>query len=186
MTDNLDRLKTALADHYTIQEELGAGGMATVYLAEDLKHDRKVAVKVLRPELAAVLGAERFIQEIKTTANLQHPHILPLFDSGEADGFLYYVMPFIDGETLRDKLNRETQLGIEEAVRNTTEVADALDYAHRNHVIHRDIQPETILPHDDRPLRLEPPPRRILSLPSSASSPGSEAAYDSPCVIADT
>ncbi|MCH8255367.1 MAG: serine/threonine-protein kinase, partial [Gemmatimonadetes bacterium] len=152
MTDNLDRLKTALADRYTIEEELGAGGMATVYLAHDVKHDRKVAVKVLRPELAAVLGAERFVQEIKTTANLQHPHILPLFDSGEADGFLYYVMPFIDGETLRDKLNRETQLGIDEAVGITTAIADALDYAHRNNVIHRDIKPENILLHDGRPM----------------------------------
>ncbi len=131
MPDLLDRLKTVLADQYAIQEELGAGGMATVYLAEDLKHHRQVVVKVLRPELAAVLGAERFVQEIKTTANLQHPHILPLFDSGEADGFLYYVMPFIDGETVRDKLNRETQLGIEEAVSITTAIADALDYAHR-------------------------------------------------------
>jgi serine/threonine-protein kinase len=152
MTDLLARLTTALADRYTIQRELGAGGMATVYLAEDLKHKRKVAVKVLRPELAAVLGAERFVQEITTTANLQHPHILPLFDSGEADGFLYYVMPYIEGETLREKLNRETQLGIEEAVRVTTEVADALDYAHRHHVIHRDIKPENILLHDGRPM----------------------------------
>ena len=100
--------------------------MATVYLAEDLKHERKVALKVLKPELAAVLGAERFVQEIKTTAALQHPHILPLFDSGTADGFLYYVMPFIEGETLRDKLNRETQLGVDEAVRIAREVADAL------------------------------------------------------------
>ena len=126
--------------------------MATVYLAEDLKHKRKVAVKVLRPELAAVLGAERFVQEIETTANLQHPHILPLFDSGEADGFLYYVMPYIEGETLRDKLNRETQLGIDEAVKITTDVADALDYAHRQNVIHRDIKPENILLHDGRPM----------------------------------
>ncbi len=116
MTDQLDRLKAALADRYTIERKLGAGGMATVYLAEDLKHKRKVAVKVLRPELAAVLGAERFVQEITTTANLQHPHILPLFDSGEADGFLYYVMPYIEGETLRDKLNRETQLSIDEGL----------------------------------------------------------------------
>jgi serine/threonine-protein kinase len=152
MPDTLDRLTAALADRYAIERELGAGGMATVYLAEDLKHHRKVAVKVLRPELAAVLGAERFVQEITTTANLQHPHILPLFDSGEADSFLYYVMPFIDGETLRDKLNRETQFGIEEAVRITTEVADALDYAHRNNVIHRDIKPENILLHDERPM----------------------------------
>ncbi len=152
MTDQLDRLKAALADRYTIERELGAGGMATVYLAEDLKHKRKVAVKVLRPELAAVLGAERFVQEITTTANLQHPHILPLFDSGEADGFLYYVMPYIEGETLRDKLNRESQLSIDEAVKITTEVADALDYAHRHGVIHRDIKPENILLHDGRPM----------------------------------
>ncbi len=150
--EHLDRLKAALADRYTIERELGSGGMATVYLAEDLKHKRKVAVKVLRPELAAVLGAERFVQEITTTANLQHPHILPLFDSGEADSFLYYVMPFIDGETLRDKLNRETQLSIDEAVRITTDVADALDYAHSNNVIHRDIKPENILLHNGRPL----------------------------------
>jgi Tol biopolymer transport system component/tRNA A-37 threonylcarbamoyl transferase component Bud32 len=152
MTESIDRIAAALSDRYKIERELGQGGMATVYLAEDLKHDRKVAVKVLRPELAAVLGAERFVQEIKTTANLQHPHILPLFDSGEAESFLYYVMPYIEGETLRDKLNRETQLGIEDAVRITTEVADALDYAHRNNVIHRDIKPENILLHDGRPM----------------------------------
>ncbi len=104
MTETASRLSTALADRYTIERELGEGGMATVYLAEDLKHERKVAIKVLRPELAAVLGAERFLNEIKVTANLQHPHILQLYDSGEADTFLYYVMPFVDGETLRGKL----------------------------------------------------------------------------------
>ena len=152
MTEITARLSTALADRYKIERHLGEGGMANVYLAHDLKHDRPVAVKVLRPELAAVLGAERFVQEIKTTANLQHPHILPLFDSGEADSFLYYVMPFIDGETLRDKLNRETQLGIDEAVGITTAIADALDYAHRQNVIHRDIKPENILLHDGRPM----------------------------------
>jgi serine/threonine-protein kinase len=146
------RLSAALADRYRIERELGAGGMATVYLAHDVKHDRKVALKVLKPELAAVLGADRFVVEIKTTASLQHPHILPLFDSGTADGFLFYVMPYIEGETLRDKLNRETQLGIEEAVRITTEVADALDYAHRHGVIHRDIKPENLLLHDSRPM----------------------------------
>ena len=152
MPEITSRLSTALADRYRIERHLGEGGMATVYLAEDLKHKRKVAVKVLRPELAAVLGAERFVQEITTTANLQHPHILPLFDSGEADSFLYYVMPFIDGETLRDKLNRETQLGIDEAVKITTEVADALHYAHGEGVIHRDIKPENILIHNGRPM----------------------------------
>ncbi len=158
MSDVTAKLSTALADRYQIERLLGEGGMATVYLAEDLKHKRKVAVKVLRPELAAVLGAERFVQEITTTASLQHPHILPLFDSGTAgrrDGeteFLYYVMPYVDGETLREKLDRETQLSIDEAVRITTDVADALDYAHRNSVIHRDIKPENILLHDGRPM----------------------------------
>jgi len=126
--------------------------MASVYLCSDLKHDRKVALKLLKPELAAVLGAERFVVEIKTTAALQHPHILPLFDSGTADGFLFYVMPYVEGETLRDKLNRETQLGVDEAVRIAREVADALDYAHRHGVIHRDIKPENILLHDGRPM----------------------------------
>ncbi len=152
MPNTTDRLASALAGRYTTERELGQGGMATVYLAEDLKHHRKVALKVLKPDLAAVLGAQRFVQEITTTAQLQHPHILPLFDSGEADGFLYYVMPYIEGETLRDKLNRETQLGIEEAIKITTEVADGLDYAHRNSVIHRDIKPENILLHDGRPM----------------------------------
>jgi len=154
----LDSLQHALSDRYQIERELGQGGMATVYLAHDLKHDRKVAVKVLRPELAAVIGAERFLSEIKTTANLQHPHILPLFDSGAADGgaggqsFLYYVMPFVEGESLRDRLNREKQLPIADAVRITSEVASALDYAHRHNVIHRDIKPENILLHDGRAL----------------------------------
>ncbi len=150
--DQTDRLRTALADRYRIERELGPGGMATVYLAEDLKHKRKVAVKVLKPELAAVLGAERFVVEITTTAALQHPHILPLFDSGEADGFLYYVMPFIDGETLRSKLDRETQLSVDEAVRIASDVASALHYAHTHGVIHRDIKPENILLHDGRPM----------------------------------
>jgi Tol biopolymer transport system component/tRNA A-37 threonylcarbamoyl transferase component Bud32 len=148
MTEASSRLTTALADRYRIERELGAGGMATVYLAQDLKHDRKVAVKVLRPELAAVIGAERFLSEIKTTANLQHPHILPLFDSGSADSFLFYVMPYIEGISLRDRLNREKQLPIHEAVRIAREIASALDYAHRHGVIHRDIKPENILLHD--------------------------------------
>ncbi len=152
VSSQTERVNTALAGRYRIERHLGAGGMATVYLAEDLKHDRKVALKLLKPELAAVLGAERFVVEIKTTASLQHPHILPLFDSGTADGFLYYVMPFIEGETLRDRLNRETQLAVDEAVRITRVVADALDYAHRRGVIHRDIKPENILLHDGRPM----------------------------------
>ena len=152
MPELLSRLQGALADRYRIERELGAGGMATVYLAQDLRHDRKVALKVLRPELAAVIGAERFLAEIKITANLQHPHILPLFDSGEADGCLFYVMPFVEGESLRDRLNREKQLPVADAVRIATEVACALDYAHRHGVIHRDIKPENILLHDGRAL----------------------------------
>jgi Tol biopolymer transport system component len=150
--DAMELLSSALADRYRLVRELGRGGMATVYLAQDLKHQRQVALKVLKPELAAVLGADRFVQEITTTAALQHPHILPLFDSGSAGGFLYYVMPYVEGETLRSKLSRETQLGIEEAVRIACEVADALDYAHRHGVIHRDIKPENILLHDGRPM----------------------------------
>ena len=152
MSDLSIRLTTALADRYRIERELGQGGMATVYLAQDLKHDRRVAVKVLRPELAAVIGAERFLSEIKTTANLQHPHILALFDSGAADSFLFYVMPFVEGESLRDRLMRDKQLPIADAVRIATEVAGALDYAHRHGVIHRDIKPENILLHDGRAL----------------------------------
>ena len=152
MSDVTERLSAALADRYRIERELGQGGMATVYLAEDIKHKRRVALKVLKPELAAVLGAGRFVQEITTTAALQHPHILPLFDSGEADGFLFYVMPFIDGETLRAKLDRETQLGVDEAVKIASDVADALHYAHTRGVIHRDIKPENILLANGRPM----------------------------------
>ncbi|MEO5799555.1 MAG: protein kinase [Gemmatimonadales bacterium] len=144
----IDRLTAALADRYRIERELGAGGMATVYLAEDLKHERKVAIKVLRPELAAVIGAERFLREIKTIATLQHPHILGLIDSGEVNGTAYYVMPFVEGESLRDRLNREKQLPISDALRLATEVAGALNYAHRHGVIHRDIKPENIMLHD--------------------------------------
>ena len=172
---SLESLRSALTDRYRLERELGAGGMATVYLAQDLKHDRQVAIKVLRPELAAVIGAERFLSEIKTTANLQHPHILPLFDSGHVtadtrmeDGgsrvegdssirhhpssILYYVMPYVEGESLRDRLDREKQLPIADAVRIAGEVASALDYAHRHGVIHRDIKPENVMLHDGRAL----------------------------------
>ena len=152
MSDAIGRLAAALADRYRIERELGQGGMATVYLAHDLKHDRKVAIKVLKPELAAVIGAERFLAEIKTTANLQHPHILPLHDSGEVDGTVFYVMPFVEGESLRDRLNRERQLPVADAVRIAIEVGGALDYAHRHGVIHRDIKPENILLHDGQSL----------------------------------
>src|SRR6266568_91824 len=139
------QLQDALADRYTIERELGHGGMATVYLAQDLKHHRKVAIKVLEPELAAALGPERFLREIEIAAGLNPPHILPLYDSGEAATSLYYVMPYVEGETLRDRLKREGQLPLEDAVRITREVADALSYAHSHDVVHRDIKPENIL-----------------------------------------
>jgi hypothetical protein len=145
MSDQLARTANALSDRYRIERELGAGGMATVYLAEDLKHNRKVAVKVLKPELAVAIGAERFLAEIKTTANLQHPHILALHDSGEVNGTVFYVMPYVDGESLRDRLDREKQLPVDDALRIAGEVADALQYAHEHGVIHRDIKPENIL-----------------------------------------
>src|SRR5512141_466772 len=132
---DIDRLSVTLADRYTIDREIGAGGMATVYLAHDLRHDRAVAVKVLRSELAAAIGAERFLAEIHTTARLQHPHILPLFDSGEADGFLYYVMPYVEGETLQQRLARTGALGAAEVARIVAQVGSALDYAHRRGVV---------------------------------------------------
>ena len=138
-------LLVGLGDRYRIERELGAGGMATVHLAHDLKHDRQVAIKVLRPDLAQALGADRFLREITTTANLRHPHILPLYDSGEKSGLVYYVMPFVEGGTLRDRLDRDKQLPIDEALAIAREVADALGYAHTHGVVHRDIKPENIL-----------------------------------------
>jgi hypothetical protein len=152
MSDAVSRLNAALEGRYHIERELGEGGMATVYLADDLKHERKVALKVLKPELAAVVGGERFLSEIKTTANLQHPHILALYDSGEADSFLFYVMPYVEGETLRDRLDREKQLPVDEAVKIAVAVAGALDYAHRHGVVHRDIKPGNILMQDAQPV----------------------------------
>jgi eukaryotic-like serine/threonine-protein kinase len=152
MTDPIDRLRAAIADRYRIERELGSGGMATVYLAEDVKHHRRVAIKVLHPDLSAVLGSERFLKEITLTAGLQHPHILPLFDSGSADGLLFYVMPYIQGESLRSRLQREQQLPIATAVQIAAEVADALGYAHKQGVIHRDIKPENVLLHEGRAL----------------------------------
>ena len=152
MTDVLTRLAASLADRYEVQSELGAGGMATVYRAIDLKHQRDVAIKVLHPELGAALGSERFLSEIRTTARLQHPHILPLLDSGDADGLLYYVMPLVTGETLRHRLEREQQLPIDDAISIAREVADALGYAHGLGVIHRDVKPENILLRDGHAL----------------------------------
>jgi len=143
--DQLARFKAALADRYRVERELGHGGMALVYLAEDLKNHRRVAIKVLRPEIAAALGPERFLREIATVAQLTHPNILPLHDSGEAAGLLYYVTPYLEGESLRDRLAREHQLPIDVALHITHEVADALGYAHVHGIVHRDIKPENIL-----------------------------------------
>jgi Tol biopolymer transport system component len=152
MADDVSRLTSAVADRYQIDREIGRGGMATVYLARDIRHHRNVALKVLNPELGAVLGVERFLAEIQVTANLQHPNLLPLFDSGEVNGLLYYVMPFVDGESLRARLEREKQLPVDESVRIASAIAAALDYAHRHHVIHRDLKPENILMHEGQPL----------------------------------
>jgi serine/threonine-protein kinase len=150
--DALAQLNRTLAGRYVIEREIGRGGMATVYLARDVKHNRRVALKLLNPELGAVLGVERFLSEIQVTANLQHPNLLPLFDSGEAEGLLYYVMPYVEGESLRAKLVREKQLPIDEALHIATAVASALDYAHRHGVVHRDLKPENILLHEGQPL----------------------------------
>jgi serine/threonine-protein kinase len=152
MPEAIQSLNASLAGRYVLERELGAGGMATVYLARDVKHDRRVALKVLRPELAAVVGAERFLAEIRTTANLQHPHILALHDSGEVEGTVFYVMPFVEGESLRDLLDREKQLPVADAVRIAIEVCGALDYAHRKGTVHRDIKPENILLNEGRAL----------------------------------
>src|SRR5258706_13528734 len=143
--DAITQLKETLSGRYEILREIGAGGMATVFLARDLRHDRNVALKVLKPELGAVLGVERFLAEIRVSANLQHPNLLPLFDSGAADGLLFYVMPFVEGESLRARLEREKQLPIDEATRISVAIANALDYAHSHGVIHRDLKPENIL-----------------------------------------
>src|SRR4026209_1076538 len=141
----VQRLRDSLSQSYSIDRELGKGGMATVYLAQDLKHDRVIALKVLHPDLAASLGPDRFLREIRLAARLNHPHILPLFDSGEADGFLYYVMPFIVGESLRDFHNRQGRIPIDQACAITRSIGGALDYAHRNQIVHRDIKPENIM-----------------------------------------
>ena len=145
MSDPVVRLNAALEGRYAIEREVGAGGMATVYLAEDVRHHRKVALKVLRPDLAATLGPERFLREIEIAANLTHPHILPLYDSGEADGFLFYVLPYIEGESLRDRLVREGELPVGEVVRILRDVVDALAHAHDHGLVHRDIKPDNVM-----------------------------------------
>ena len=145
MADVLEQLRAKLGDRYEVERLVGEGGMATVFLAKDLRHGRKVAIKTLKAELAASIGADRFLREIRLAANLQHPNILGLYDSGDADGILYYVMPFIEGESLRARLDREQQLPIHDAVRITREAAEGLAYAHEHGVVHRDIKPENIL-----------------------------------------
>jgi eukaryotic-like serine/threonine-protein kinase len=143
--DVLDQLRTALGDRYDVERLVGEGGMATVFLAQDRRHGRRVAIKTLRAELAASIGADRFLREIRVAASLQHPNVLALYDSGDADGILYYVMPFVEGESLRDRLNREQQLPLHDAVRIVREAAEGLAYAHERGVVHRDIKPENIL-----------------------------------------
>jgi len=150
--DAISRLNEGLAGRYHIEREIGSGAMATVFLARDLRHDRSVALKVLKPEIAMVLGAERFLSEIRVTASLQHPNLLPLFDSGESDGLLFYVMPYVEGETLRTRLDRERQLSVDEAVRIAVSICGAVDYAHRRGIIHRDLKPENVLLDEGQPV----------------------------------
>jgi eukaryotic-like serine/threonine-protein kinase len=170
------RLESALDPYYAIGRELGRGGMATVYLARDRKHDRDVALKVLHPDLAAVLGPERFLREIRTAARLQHPHILPVHDSGEAGGLLWFTMPFIDGESLRDRLRREVQLPVDTAISIVREVAEALDYAHGQGIIHRDVKPENVLLSRGHALVADFGIARTIETSPARRAPGSELA----------
>src|SRR6266542_6633767 len=164
----LESVKGALESRYSIERELGRGGMATVYLAQDFRHGRSVAVKVLHPELASAVGSERFLREIKLAARLNHPHILPLFDSGAADGFLFYVMPYVEGESLRERLDREQQLPVDEALHHTRAIASALDYAHRQSIVHRDIKPENVMLYEGEAMVMD------FGIAKAVSAAGSE------------
>ncbi|MDQ3081697.1 MAG: protein kinase, partial [Gemmatimonadota bacterium] len=164
----IQRLRESLSHSYTIDRELGRGGMATVFLAQDIKHDRVVALKVLHLDLAASLGPDRFLREIKLAARLNHPHILPLFDSGNADGFLYYVMPYVEGESLRERLDRDNQLSVDEAVHHGRAIASALDYAHRQNIVHRDIKPENVMVYEGEAMVMD------FGIAKAVSAAGSE------------
>jgi serine/threonine-protein kinase len=183
MADLVDRLRAALADRYTVEQEIGRGGMATVYRAQDLKHQRPVAVKVLHPYLAANLGAERFLREIQIAASLQHPHIVPLYDSGQASDLLYYVMPYVEGESLRRRLEREKQLPLEDALQLARAVAAALDYAHRHRIVHRDIKPENVTLHEGEAMVTDFGIAKAVSAAAADTLTQAEAAVGTPAYM---
>jgi serine/threonine-protein kinase len=183
MSDVSERLTEVLAERYAVDSEIGRGGMATVFLARDLKHGRQVAIKVLHPSFSAVVGTDRFLREIETVAGLTHPHILALHDSGEAGGLLYYVMPFIDGESLRERLDRETQLPVEEAIRITREVASALDYAHTRGIVHRDVKPANVLLSDGKAVLADFGVARMVSAASGEKITATGMAVGTPAYM---